>query len=223
MNGFEKACGVEAEGLARVYEFLKIRADDGRYVRIEKGRLAAQLQQEIGDILMNREGSLYSAEVKIEQRFTGNLFLETFSNAMPERLKPGWLYTNQADLLLYHFLDRPVSLFIASLPALKGWAFRRRGHNGCVGRLCGFEEKQQTKYDQLNVTVGRIVPIAILKKEAGMKELDMQTGLRPRCSATGSWRSGDRAPATGVSIRCRTSGTCGATPDPTVDAEAGGW
>lgn len=176
MNGFNKACTVEAEGLARVYAFLKVQTDDGRYVRIEKGRLAAQLQQEIGDVLMNREGSLYSAEVKIEQHFTGNLFLETFSNAMPERLKPGWLFTNQADLLLYHFLDRPRSLFVASLPRLKGWAFRRRGRNGCVGSLCAFEEKQQTKYDQLNVTVGRIVPVAVLKEEAGMKELDIETG-----------------------------------------------
>lgn len=176
MNGFDRCREVEAEGLARIYAFLKVTSDDGRYVRIEKGRLVPKLQQEIGDVLLNRNGGTYSAEVKIERVHTGNLFLETISNGTPGWYKPGWLHTNEADLLLYHFLDRPGSLYVCSLPRLKQWAFRER-RVPCHPNIWSYPEKQGGgPPQQLNTTYGHIVPITVLKEEVRLKELDITTG-----------------------------------------------
>ena len=49
-----------------------------------------------------------SAEIKAEERFTGNLFLETWSNKVfaYEYRRPGWMVTLGCDILLCYFLDK---------------------------------------------------------------------------------------------------------------------
>ena len=54
-----------------------------------------------------------SLEIEIERHWTGNLFLETWSNRILDGRDacyehgsmPGWLVTSRADLLMVYFLD----------------------------------------------------------------------------------------------------------------------
>lgn len=184
MTGFAQARLVESRAMTVLEPFLLARGD--RYVLTDKGRLARFMQEQIGDLLMNdRNGKLWSVEVKSEQRFTGNLFLETWSNRNLDDLfrhaevgsNPGWLHKSRADILFYHFLDHD-KLYVFNLFALKRWAFNEpsqvrassaedaAGFKGpLLGRIYDFREIRQSKYKQMNDTWGRIVPIKVLEKE----------------------------------------------------------
>ena len=74
----------------------------------------------------------------------------------------GWMYTLNADLLLYHFVkdDR---LYKIPFQKLKRWAFHDR-------RIFDFPERRQSKYSQLNDTWGRCVPIEIISSELNLSQ-----------------------------------------------------
>jgi hypothetical protein len=176
MNAFQSGRTVEARALVRLLPFIEERADGGRYVRTDKGRMARFLQESVGDILFNREGSVFSIELKAEERHTGNLFLETWSNKNLEDAgshaergsNPGWLIKVKADLLFYYFLDTD-QLYILSVLALKRWAFGYRDNPGKL-HSAGWDGKpsypeiRQAKYFQMNDTWGRLVPVAVLMR-----------------------------------------------------------
>lgn len=179
MNAFESASMVETRGMAVLLPYLEEKAHQGRFVRTCKGPLARYLQAEIGDVIVNTtEEKVIAAEIKIEQRHTGNLFLETWSNRnLDDRVShaergsnPGWMLKLRADLLLYYFLDTD-DLYSVPLFRLKQWAF---GCRAKPGRLYAFKEVSQQRYGQLNETVGRIVPIAILRDEVGLRHTKVQ-------------------------------------------------
>lgn len=143
-----------------------------------KGRLARYLQLEVGDVLFNTpDEKLWAAEIKAEERWTGNLFLETWSNrnfsdrdSHAERgSNRGWMDHCRADLLLYYFLDADW-LYTVDLFRLKQWAF---GFGGQDGHIYDYPERAQSKYGQRNETCGRLVPIEDLARALG-------TGFR-RC------------------------------------------
>lgn len=152
---------------------------DGRVVLTSKGTLARYLQLVVGDALLNdRDGRMWSVEIKIERTHTGNLFLEVWSN---KNLKDreshasrgstmGWLYHCRADVLMYYFLDSD-DLYISNLFKLKQWAF---GVDGNPGRIYTFPERQQKQYDQLNDTHGRVVSVDILAREIGLKHVKVK-------------------------------------------------
>jgi hypothetical protein len=167
MSAFQSARMVEVESMTILRPYLKEKTD-GQLVWNDKGPLAMALQETVGDMLFtNKQGFLRSVEVKAESRYTGNLFLETWSNrnlsnrhSHAERgSNPGWMFKLKADLLLYHFLDRD-ELHTLDFFALKQWAFSE-------GNLWRYEEKPQSRRDQLNDTWGRCVPIADLN-DAGI-------------------------------------------------------
>jgi hypothetical protein len=157
---------------------------DNRWVLTEKGVLGRFLQETCGDLLLNdRHGRLWGVECKAEESFTGNLFLEEWSNrnltdlaSHAERgCNPGWLYKVRADLIFYHFLDRD-ALVVLNTFALKRWAFvatsKKRGERAgriapeqLTGRMWDFPIRPQGKYDQLNDTWGRTVPLHVLESE----------------------------------------------------------
>lgn len=157
----------------------------GRYVVTDKGRLAPYLQSVVGDLIFNdRDGRMWTVELKADGTAHPNLFLETWSNRnlddLPNRhvggRKPGWLLTLNADLLFYHFINQD-KLVVANLPALQRWAFcapsrnmsepiNQRGERARLqGRLWDFRETEQKSYHQKNDTRGRPVPIATLLAE----------------------------------------------------------
>jgi len=182
MNGFEKCGMLAARSLRDLAPFLE--ETHGRYVLTEKGRLARVFQEKYGDLIINNaDGRMYTIELKAEERWTGNLFLEIWSNFnfrdtdsyVARGPTPGWLFKLNADLLFYHFPNED-KLVIFSLPALQNWAFLHKSRNlsepdgrnerrQLAGRVFDFRQVAQTKTEQKNRTVGGIVPLNILQKE----------------------------------------------------------
>lgn len=165
MNGFQRASLIGAKGVSKVLAFIGAWAKEGRYVVTDKGRLAKQLQESVGDALFNdaRDGAIFGVEIKAEQQETGNLFLESWSNL--SRFKLGWMFTLESDLIFYYFIDTE-NLYVMSFWELRRWAFIRR-------RFYAYREVKQAAYDQLNDTYGRPVPIRVLAAEAGLRRYRM--------------------------------------------------
>ncbi len=173
MNAFTEASLVEHRGLAVLLPYLAERAYQGRIVSTAKGPLACALQRSFGDVFMNMDAdTLRGLEIKVERHWTGNLFLETWSNRnLEDRAShhergstPGWLVTSRADLLLFYFLDTD-DLITVSMLRLKRWAFG----SGPQGGVYAWPEKQQFRYGQRNDTWGRCVPVEHLEREVGAR------------------------------------------------------
>ena len=177
MNAFETARMVEAAAMARLAPFLRERTD-GQYIILDKGPLAAALQLTTGDMIVRTvEGAVASIEFKVEKRWTGNLFLEEWSNRnLNDRgshtargSKPGWMVHLGADFLFYYF-DDVDRLYVFNFFALKRWAFGFNDNGRLIeGNIHRYPLCQQSKYIQLNDTLGRIVPIADLERDVGFK------------------------------------------------------
>lgn len=172
MNGFESARTVEAKGFVILRPYLEEHASGGLVVT-SKGTLAKHLQLIVGDVLFNdRHERLWAVELKIEQRYTGNLFIETWSNRNTESrashaergCNRGWLDHCRADLILYYFIDTD-DLFVIDLFKLKQWAFGT-GENG--PNIHRFPEKKQMRYDQKNDTWGRLIHKDVLVGALGV-------------------------------------------------------
>jgi len=152
------------EGCELVIRWLESRGAvfQGRVVRTDKGRISLFLQRSVGDILYNPDRySVLSIEVKTERRDSPNLFLEVWSNATDECRTPGWMVTLDADWLFYYFKESD-SLCTVNFQKLKRWAIDAR-------HIYEFPEREQVTNQQLNRTVGRIVPIAVLQREVGLR------------------------------------------------------
>lgn len=182
MNAFARCNLLAARSLHELRPFLE--ETQGRYVLTEKGRLSRVFQETFGDLIFNtRDGSMHTVELKAEAKWTGNLFLEIWSNFnfndresyIGVGPNPGWLMKLNADLLFYHFPNED-KLVILSLPALQRWAFCRPSKNmsepdargerrQLSGRAFDFRQTEQRAHEQRNTTVGAIVPVSVLERE----------------------------------------------------------
>ncbi len=152
MDAYGATCDVEEIGMADVRAFLGVRCVSVQEI---KGK---EQQRTSGDFRIIKDDEALNVEVKIEEKWTGNLFLETFSNRSREWYKDGWIYYCKADILLYYFLDVGILLSI-SLKQLQDWAvFEKDG-------MFDLPHVAQTKRKQRNATWGRIVPVEHLKKQ----------------------------------------------------------
>lgn len=176
MNPFLRGVSVETKGRAILEPFLLEKAD-GRFVLFDKGPLAKALQETCGDGVFSVRGDReYFVEMKTEEKHTGNLFLETWSNRnLTDRSNHarfgsnvGWLHKQVADLLLYYFLDAD-KLYVFDLFKLKRWAFVTPGKNGYPGKVWDYREVEQGKTVQHNDTHGRIVPLSDLAADPGYR------------------------------------------------------
>ena len=113
MSGWTDAKIVETKALSILLPYLDRRADNGRLILTSKGTLSKRLQETVGDAILNDvDGMMWTIELKAEEKHTGNLFLETWSNKnLDNKLShaergsnPGWLQKLSADLLLYYFI-----------------------------------------------------------------------------------------------------------------------
>lgn len=83
--------------------------------RIERTTPHQERVLHLGDRIFSKNGQSYHVEYKsgIQTGHTGNIFLETVS--VDRSGTPGWVYTCQADYLLYAcLLDREILVFIPS-------------------------------------------------------------------------------------------------------------
>lgn len=175
-GGYRDSLKVEDEGLSVLFPFLKRLAHDGRLVLLNKGTMAHHLQRDTGDFILNSdEDEFWTVELKVEQNKTGNLFLETWSNKNLENRhshleygsNPGWMLKLRSDLLFYYFL-RADELYVINLFKLQRWAF---GSAVAPARIYDFPEVKQRKYAQANDTYGRLVPLPVIDREVGFRQL----------------------------------------------------
>ena len=174
MNAYTDACLVEQRGMSVLLPFLESRAYRGQVIQVAKGPLARHFQRSFGDLLIaTGPGAVASVEIKVQRRWTGNLFLEVWSNRnlddrgshIERGSTPGWLVTCRADVVGFHFLDADTVLFLP-LFRLQQWAF---GVGDQPGRIYAFPERTQRRYAQRNDTWGRIVPVDVLVAEVAVK------------------------------------------------------
>jgi hypothetical protein len=172
MSGFSLATDVETRALEIIRPFAKTFSYNGMIVCPKDGAVGIALQKQFGDLFIQEtETKLTSIELKAEEEFTGNLFLETWSNRNLESKlshaergsEVGWLYKSRADVLFYYFLNTD-HLFVCDMFSLQKWAFGTRGAKK-EARIFSFPEKPQGKYSQLNDTWGRCVKIEVLQRE----------------------------------------------------------
>jgi hypothetical protein len=130
-------------------------AKEGRYVFVDKGRLASILQKRyaVDTVLQARDGSALCIEEKIV-RWPGYKYacfcLETKSCTLPGLESPGWMFYGEADYILYcfHQDDGGLDCWLIDFPKLQQWFWPRES---------GFTPfHMKTK----NRTFGRKVPIA---------------------------------------------------------------
>jgi hypothetical protein len=169
VSAFESARGIEARGNAVLLPYLQEQSD-GRLVLTNKGTLAKWLQESVGDVVLNKDERLFAVELKCEQRHTGNVFLEVWSNRNLESREnyaergqnPGWMFKLRSDLLLYYFLDED-RLYSFDLFWLKRWLF---GHGAQTGVLHSARfSLRRAGADQMNDTWGLLAPISALRDE----------------------------------------------------------
>ncbi|MGE0290389.1 MAG: hypothetical protein AB7I42_25080 [Bradyrhizobium sp.] len=133
-------------------------ATDGRYVFIDKGRLASTLQKRfaVDTIVQGRDGAALCIEEKIV-RWPGYEYrayaLETESCTKPGFESDGWMRYGQADYLLYAFMrpDR-LDVHLIDFPKLQAWF--------------GLNEDRFERFGPLptfNRSAGRKVPISEVK------------------------------------------------------------
>ena len=181
MNAYTQACLVEQRGMSALLPFLESRAYRGQVIRVAKGPLARHFQRSFGDLLIaTGPGSVASVEIKTQRRWTGNLFLEVWSNKnlndrgshVERGSTPGWMITCRADVVGFHFLDADTVLFLP-LFRLQQWAF---GTGDVPGRIYEFPERCQRRYAQPNDSWGRIVPVDVLAAEVGVRRHALAQG-----------------------------------------------
>lgn len=151
MSQYRSDAKLGAIGVSRAAAFL--RGGDGTSVLDVQDDPAFQC---IGiDLLWSLgEGAPVHVEVKFERRFTGNLFLETTSNCSTR--SAGWLYTTQADLVMYGFQDRS-AWWIFDPAGLRVWP----GLRGLrVARAKTWDEEGRVLYE----TEGLLLPIHLAEE-----------------------------------------------------------
>ena len=130
-------------------------AVDGRYVFIDKGRLATTLQKQfaVDTILQGRDGAALCIEEKIVRwpgYYYSDFCLETDSCTKPGHESQGWMHYGRADYLLYCFAQENGDLdcHLIDFPALQARFWPRVETFAVFGPLKTF-----------NMTAGRKTPI----------------------------------------------------------------
>lgn len=179
MNAFASAQTVESRGKDLLKPWLHEQAADGAVVWTTKGALSRELQDIFGDVLFNTQGErVWCVELKVEQTWTGRLFLEVWSNRNLEnrdnhaRLgsNVGWMMKQKADLLFYYFLDVD-RLLVMPLFQLKRWAF---GYGETPGQIWKYQQKKQGRYQQLNDTWGACVPVDDIARRVRVRQFSLR-------------------------------------------------
>lgn len=159
MSAFEKASLVEELARKEILPYLIATCD-----KVDDTDRCLFLQKTVGDFMATKNGQQYGIELKAEESNKyDNFFLETWSNK--KYRTPGWMVTCQADYLFYYFVAER-RLYILNFKKITKWAFGfvDEESNAVDGQIYKYPEKPQKKYDQLNDTWGRCVPIEDLLK-----------------------------------------------------------
>ncbi len=154
MSSFSECSAVEAASRAILRPYLRSRWSGRLFLFGRQAQLDGA-----GDIEVRGDGG-FTIELKAERSNKyGNLFLETWSHRRIGR--EGWMRTNRADVLIYHFLAEGL-LYITTFRILRRW-FAANEHR--------YEEKLQKRHPQQNDTWGKPVPIKVLLADGAIVEI----------------------------------------------------
>lgn len=146
MTAFDEGRRIERQGLAMVAPLLRSWG-----TLINNMDASPEKQKRDGDFLIINNGRRIKVEFKTEVANKHNkLFFETWSNMKKGVGNPGWVYTCEADGLLYLFQESKELYVIPSWEACRVWFLEN---------ILAYKERRQAKYKQKNVTLGRPVPI----------------------------------------------------------------
>jgi len=132
-------------GIANVMSLIRSLSSNGLVRQVSDENKFEQICK--GDLSYSYGGIDRFVEVKTEEKHTGNLFLETWSNKSCNN--PGWMVKSDADILIYHFLDNGMT-YLFDFKLLKKWFVEK----GSV-----FPEYPQRKNSQENDTWEKIIPL----------------------------------------------------------------
>jgi hypothetical protein len=164
MNQFHRDNGWQRQMRDRILapSFYDAYATKGRYVFLDKGKLATEIQRmkAVDTIVQGRENIAVCIEEKIvrwpkirNEGYTA-FTLETMSCTVPGREKAGWMKYGEADYLLYCFSDpteTALRCFLIDFPKLQTWFWTELSANPC--------KWPHTITEQINRTECRVVPI----------------------------------------------------------------
>lgn len=169
MSAFDESCDVGRAGVGYAMEFMRQRVPGCELIDTSKMESVSEpMQKYFGDFLIQfpNGGRAFGVEVKTERKWTGNLYLETWSNKAFGRQTEGWMVCLRSQWLLYVFLGPPVRLYSVNFPTLWTWFFGGEGARGAADRLA----ERLTGATQPNKTHGRLAPIRTLMEQCGMRE-----------------------------------------------------
>ena len=177
MSAFQSGKKVESDAYQRLKPLISKWSDNGQFILTDKGPMSKLLQEIVGDLAMNRGGEVFSIELKAEVKNRGNIFFEEWSNYPCDEKtipNPGWGRKSNATFIWYYFLDTD-DLYIFRRLTLQQWVYGNRvpTQAGFADIITGgvifdpqhqkqIQQKVQNKYDQLNTTVGLIIPISFV-------------------------------------------------------------
>lgn len=150
-NAYDDARDVEKRGMQPVAEWIKRQFRGDTLIDTNDPGVREYLQKFAGDFLVQDvAGHLVTVEAKIEEKWTGNLFIEIWSNR--SRGTRGWFHNSRADYLVCYFIDKD-RLVYGPMRRLQDWW-------DADGSKRGFPLVKQSKYSQLNDTWGALVPVS---------------------------------------------------------------
>jgi hypothetical protein len=155
---------------------------DGRYVYIDKGRLASILQQRyaVDTILQRADGTATCVEEKIVRDEYAALTLETMSCTIPGRESDGWMKYGKADWLNYAMCrdDGNVVCHIIDFRELQNAFWPEATRFG------------ETVTEQNNRTACRIVPLSWINEQGIGHHARIIRPTPEGCAAVKDYRAG---------------------------------
>lgn len=152
VSPFAQKQTVEAQGEAYLLPLLQ-----ARFVKVQRVDSNIITQKCFGDwVGLCADGTHRTIELKTEEKTTGNLFIETWSNYTKSIL--GWGRTLKADELWYFFLDTK-ELYLLDWNACQSWLFKYE-----TLQKYDIREVRQGKTLQHNDTYGYLVSVRLLMR-----------------------------------------------------------
>lgn len=108
-------------------------------------------------------------ELKTESKYTGNLFLEVWADAMANPPQPGWLMTINPEILGCLFLDIN-RLYLMNFRDLKGWYFGS-------GRFVTAKRVKVSAHNTRKYTIGHIITIREVSASVDIVAVDLAAPL----------------------------------------------
>ena len=164
MQAGSEASSVEAYAASWVFPFLLSKLPEGATMVPVPNNIGMQ-HRHADAWVRTQDGEAFWVELKSEQKHTGNLFIEQFSNLKTGTV--GWLYHYHDDTILAYAFNDTHTLYTCRFGALRAWAFGESKHPESLShyRLEDFNSKGQSKYEQNNEPLGFIVPVDFFLSE----------------------------------------------------------